>query len=217
MEQDPRFKGLPSVGRIMDDPALASSIARFGRPLATAIVREILDTARSRLEAGKTPGARLTSAAIAAEVEERATRLLGPAPRVVINATGVVAHTNLGRSVLSAAAAGRVAEVARGYVDLEYDLARGARGDRMSHLEPLLRRLFPGHASLAVVNNAAAIFLALRALARGKEVVVSRGELVEIGGAFRVPDILRASGAAMHEVGTTNRTRIADYEAAVGP
>jgi L-seryl-tRNA(Ser) seleniumtransferase len=134
----------------------------------------------------------------------------------VINATGVVAHTNLGRSILSVSAAARVATTAAAYMDLEFELDRGARGSRLSHLDPLLARLFPGRASTAVNNNAAAILLALRALARGKEVVVSRGELVEIGGSFRVPDILAASGATLREVGTTNRTRAADYEAAVG-
>jgi L-seryl-tRNA(Ser) seleniumtransferase len=136
---------------------------------------------------------------------------------MVINATGVVAHTNLGRSILSQAAARRVADAAAGYLDLEYDLKTGERGDRMAHLDGPLQRLFPGHSSMAVNNNAGAILLALRALARGREVVVSRGELVEIGGAFRVPDILAASGAKMKEVGTTNRTRAADYEAAIGP
>ena len=216
MEPDPKFSALPAVGRLLDDPALAAPVARWGRALVTSLVREVLDEARAKLAAGK-PGGRLDAAAIAKAVDARAGRLLSPSPRVVINATGVVAHTNLGRSVLSSAAARRVAEVAGAYVDLEYDLERGARGDRMSHLDGLLRRLFPGHAALAVVNNAAAIFLTLRALSKGKEVVVSRGELVEIGGAFRVPDILRASGAVMKEVGTTNRTRAADYEDAIGP
>ena len=216
MEPDPKFAALPAVGRLLDDPALSSSLSKWGRPLVTSLVREVLDEARAKLAAGKA-GRQLDAPAIAKEIDARAARLLAPSPRVVINATGVVAHTNLGRSVLSSAAARRVAEVAGCYVDLEYDLERGGRGDRMSHLDGLLRRLFPGQAALAVVNNAAAIFLALRALAKGTEVVVSRGELVEIGGAFRVPDILRASGAVMKEVGTTNRTRAADYVEAIGP
>jgi L-seryl-tRNA(Ser) seleniumtransferase len=119
--------------------------------------------------------------------------------------------------VLSPAAAKRVADSATGYVDLEYDLGKGTRGDRMVHLSGLLERLFPARAAIAVNNNAGAVLLALRALAKGREVLVSRGELVEIGGSFRVPDILAASGAKMREVGTTNRTRVADYEAACGP
>jgi len=147
----------------------------------------------------------------------QAQALLAPSPRVVINATGVIAHTNLGRSVLSPEASRRVAEAASCYLDLEYDLVKGARGDRMAHLDGLMRRLFPGRSAIVVNNNAGAILLALRALGKGREVVVSRGELVEIGGSFRVPDILAASGAKMKEVGTTNRTRTADYEAAIGP
>jgi L-seryl-tRNA(Ser) seleniumtransferase len=146
-----------------------------------------------------------------------AARLLAPRPRRVINATGVIAHTNLGRAVLSREAAIAVAEAVAGYLDLEYDLARGSRGRRMTHLAPVLARLFPGAAALVVNNNAAAVLLALHALARGREVVVSRGELVEIGGGFRVPEILAASGARLKEVGTTNRTRLEDYRTALGP
>jgi L-seryl-tRNA(Ser) seleniumtransferase len=135
----------------------------------------------------------------------------------VINATGVVVHTNLGRSLLSESAARRVAEASACYLDLELDLATGRRGSRDSHLEPLLARLFPGCAAAAFNNNAAAILIALRSLSRGRDVVVSRGELVEIGGSFRVPEILAASGARLKEVGTTNRTRLEDYAAALSP
>ena len=136
----------------------------------------------------------------------------------MINATGVVVHTNLGRSpALRTGRRGGAGSRAGSYVDLEYDLERGRRGSRLSQLEPLMARLFPGHAFVAVNNNAAAIMLCLRALSRGKEVLISRGELVEIGGSFRVPDILAASGAQLREVGTTNRTRLADYRAAIGP
>jgi L-seryl-tRNA(Ser) seleniumtransferase len=204
-KQDDR-RSLPAVGRLLEDPSLSDAISRWGRPLVTELLREEIDQARRGSPAGD--WARL--------VEERAVALLEPAPRVVINATGVVAHTNLGRSTLSEEAARRVAQAATCYLDLEYDVARGRRGDRMDHLAPLLARLFPGRASLAVNNNAGAILLALRALAKGREVVISRGELVEIGGSFRIPDILAASGAKLVEVGTTNRTRLADYEAAMG-
>ena len=211
-----RSRALPAVGRLLDGAELAPAVARFGRPLVTALVREIVDEAREALRAsGSAPIP--DAAGVARQVATRAEALLRPSPRPVINATGVVAHTNLGRSILSAAAAERVAAAAASYLDLEYDLVRGGRGDRMAHLQDLLGRLFPGRASLAVNNNAAAILLALRALARKGEVVVSRGELVEIGGAFRIPDILAASGAKLREVGTTNRTRVTDYADAIGP
>ena len=133
----------------------------------------------------------------------------------VINATGVIIHTNLGRAPLAAAAIERVAEVARGYSSLEYDLARGARGRRDVHAEALLCRLTGAEAAVVVNNNAAATMLVLAALAAGREVIVSRGELVEIGGGFRVPDVMAQSGAILREVGTTNKTRAADYAAAI--
>src|SRR5262249_28448861 len=133
----------------------------------------------------------------------------------VINATGVIVHTNLGRAPLAAPAIARVAEIARGYASLEYDLGRGARGRRDVHAEALLRRVTGAEAAVVVNNNAAATLLVLAALAAGREVVVSRGELVEIGGGFRVPDVMAQSGAVLREVGTTNKTRAADYAAAV--
>jgi L-seryl-tRNA(Ser) seleniumtransferase len=160
---------------------------------------------------------RLRPGAFARRVGAEIDRILAPRPTPVINATGVVVHTNLGRSVLGRAAADRLARAASGYLDLEYDLARGARGRRGDHLAPLLDVLFPGAEAIVVNNNASAILLALRALARRREVVLSRGELVEIGGSFRVPEIFAASGAKLREVGTTNRTRLSDYAAAVGP
>ncbi len=217
MDVEESLKTIPAVSRLLDDPALADAIARWGRPLVTDLLREELDRLRLRLQSGKNVGPVADAASFARSVAVNAEALLSPSPRVVINGTGVVAHTNLGRSLLSPAAACRVAEAAESYVDLEYDLAKGARGDRLSHLDGLLRRLFPGRSAVAVNNNAGAIFLALRALAKGREVVISRGELVEIGGAFRVPEILAASGAKMREVGTTNRTRAADYAEAIGP
>ncbi|HJQ98684.1 MAG TPA: L-seryl-tRNA(Sec) selenium transferase [Candidatus Polarisedimenticolaceae bacterium] len=206
MQSDQR-RSLPAVGQLLEEPALRAAIERWGRMLVTDLLREAIDEVRQGAPAGDW----------AEIVEARAAKLLRPSPRAVINATGVVAHTNLGRSTLSAKAASRVAEAATSYLDLEYDLGKGARGDRMAHLAPLLARLFRGHAALAVNNNAGAILLALRALAKGREVVISRGELVEIGGSFRIPDILAASAAKLVEVGTTNRTRLEDYERAVGP
>jgi L-seryl-tRNA(Ser) seleniumtransferase len=149
------------------------------------------------------------------EVRQLAASLAGPHLRRVVNATGVVLHTNLGRAPLAPAALAALVEAARGYTNLEYDLAGGERGSRHAHAEELLRVLTGAAAACVVNNNAAATVLALSALAAGREVIVSRGELVEIGGSFRIPDILRASGCTLVEVGTTNKTRLADYEAAI--
>jgi L-seryl-tRNA(Ser) seleniumtransferase len=219
MTNDPEFRRLPAVGTLLEQPAFRPVLERAGTPLVTDLLREALTALRRALVAGELSpealAARVRPEALAAGVEAAAALLLAPRPRRVINATGVVGHTNLGRAVLSKAAAAAVAEAASGYLDLEYDLAKGARGRRMGHLEPVLARLFPGAAALVVNNNAAAVLLALRALAARREVVVSRGELVEIGGGFRVPEILAASGARLREVGTTNRTRLADYAAAI--
>ena len=137
--------------------------------------------------------------------------------RSAVNATGVIVHTNLGRAPLATAALERVAEVGRGYSNLEYDLAEGRRGSRQDHVAGILRRLTGAEAALVVNNNAAAVLLALAALAEGREVLVSRGELIEIGDGFRIPDVLARSGARLVEVGTTNRTRAADYARAIGP
>ncbi|MDX1389878.1 MAG: L-seryl-tRNA(Sec) selenium transferase, partial [Acidobacteriota bacterium] len=168
-------------------------VSRWGRGLTRDLLREALDDLREQTRAGRLDravGRSATPTALARSVESAATRLFEPSPRAVINATGVVVHTNLGRSVLSAEAARRVAEAATAYMDLEYDVGAGRRGSRLSHLGPLMTRLFPGYDFVVVNNNAAAVMLTLRALARRKEVIVSRGELVEIGGSFRVPDIL---------------------------
>ena len=212
---------LPAIGRLLEAAAVRTLCEEFGPALVTALVREEVARLREEVTGGRLVAEALARAGrpeeIARRVEREARRLLDPAPRRVINATGVVVHTNLGRSVLSPVAARRVAEAASSYMDLEYDLETGRRGSRASHLEALLARLFPGNAGFAVNNNAAAVFLALRSIARGKDVIVSRGELVEIGGSFRVPDILKASGARLVEVGTTNRTRLSDFEGALGP
>ncbi len=137
--------------------------------------------------------------------------------RPLINASGVVIHTNLGRAPLADAAIARISGIARGYTNLEYDLASGARGSRTMHAEPLIQSLTGAEAAVVVNNNAAAILLVLSALASGREVLISRGELVEIGGGFRVPDVMRQSGAILREIGTTNRTRVTDYTASVSP
>ena len=215
-----KLRDLPGVSKLLAGRPLAQVLKRFGRELVTPILREVLEELRAAIQDGSlsTTGGRaaLGASSIAREVGRRIEALLAPRPRVVLNATGVVVHTNLGRSTLSTEAAAAVARAAQGYVDLEFDLDRGGRGSRLDHLRPLMERLFPGHAFVVVNNNAAATMLCLTALAQRKEVVISRGELVEIGGSFRVPDILTAAGAKLREVGTTNRTRVGDYQAAIG-
>jgi len=212
---------LPAVDRVLELGPVREAEAEGGRAVAVAVVRAELARLRDALRTGRMDDGALARAIdpepLAARVAAAARDVLAARPRPVINATGVVVHTNLGRSALSRRAAARLAETAGGYVDLEYDLDSGGRGRRLSALAPLMDVLFPGRGFLAVNNNAAAILLALRALSRGKDVIVSRGELVEIGGSFRVPDILAVSGARLREVGTTNRTRRSDYADAIGP
>ena len=180
-------------------------------PLAVDAARAVLAQAREEIRAGADPGDLTTR--LREELEaSRAPRL-----RRALNATGVIVHTNLGRAPLADAALARVREVAGGYSNLEYDLTTGSRGSRQDHVADILRRLTGGEAALVVNNNAGAVLLALAALAEGREVIVSRGELIEIGDGFRIPDVLARSGARLVEVGTTNRTRAADYERAIGP
>jgi L-seryl-tRNA(Ser) seleniumtransferase len=173
--------------------------------------RAVIERAREEIKAGEDPGD------LAARLREELAYTRRPRLRRVLNATGVVVHTNLGRAPLAEEAVARVAEVARGYSNLEYELTEGARGSRQEHVAAALRRLSGAEAALVVNNNAAAVLLALAALAEGRDVVVSRGELIEIGDGFRIPDVLARSGARLVEVGTTNRTRAADYERAIGP
>ncbi|HMQ30138.1 MAG TPA: L-seryl-tRNA(Sec) selenium transferase [Chloroflexaceae bacterium] len=210
-------RDLPSVDRLIQ---AARAALGEGPPheLLREAARAELDAARAALQRGEgapAPGGELL-AALVTRVGERLARALAPSLRPVINAGGVVIQTNLGRAPLSAAALEAMARVGAGYANLEYDLARGERGGRGAHLEGLLTRLTGAEAAMAVNNNAAAVYLALIALAAGREVVVSRGQAVEIGGGFRIPDVLRQSGATLVEVGTTNRTYDRDYAAAIG-
>jgi L-seryl-tRNA(Ser) seleniumtransferase len=196
---------------LRDLPSVDELARTSDDPLAIDAARTVIARAREQLRAGTAPGD--LAAELRAELAEaRAAKL-----RRVINATGVIVHTNLGRAPLAAAALEHVGEVAGGYSNLEYDLERGARGSRQDHVAALLHRLTGAEAALVVNNNAAAVLLALTALAEDREVLVSRGELIEIGDGFRIPDVLARSGARLREVGTTNRTRAADYAAAVGP
>ena len=202
-----KLRDLPSVDELLRDERLASE----PRELVLTAARTALEHARDEIKAGADPGSIVD--AVLAEIG----RTRQPSLRRVLNATGVLVHTNLGRAPLSGAALARVAEVGAGYSNLEYDLERGERGSRQDHLGSLIRRLTGAEAALVVNNNAAAVLLALAALAEGREVIVSRGELIEIGDGFRIPDVLVRSGARLVEVGTTNRTRAADYERAIGP
>jgi len=207
---DPR-RDLPSVSALLESDALRPLLARAPRPLVTAAVRAALDAARR--------GARPTpeeGEGWAGRVAEALAEQERPSLRPVLNASGVVLHTNLGRAPLAAAALDAVKAVAAGFSNLEYDLDAGARGSRYSHCVELLRELTGAEDAIVVNNCAAALVLALNTVADGREAIVSRGELIEIGGSFRVPDIMAKSGARLVEVGTTNRTRLDDYRAAVG-
>jgi L-seryl-tRNA(Ser) seleniumtransferase len=210
-------RAIPSIDQLAHRPAVQTLVARFGHD---AVVDALRAAAAEMRESLRTGGGTADRDELADVMERRAASIVAsrtrPSLRRVINATGVIIHTNLGRAPLGEAALTRVAELARGYTNLEYDLAEGGRGARDVHAESLLRRLTGAEAAVVVNNCAAATMLALAALARGREVVISRGELVEIGGAFRVPDGMAQSGARLREVGTTNRTRTADYALAIG-
>ena len=210
-----RLRGIPAVDAVLRNPAGAALAGRHGRAAATAAVRSVLDDLRRRISADEHPEASQESivALAARSLSDRGLRR-------VVNATGVVLHTNLGRSVLSEGAVAAVVEAATRYSNLEYDVAAGQRGSRYDRAAPLLRELTGAGDALVVNNCAGATLLALAAVAAGgggeAEVIVSRGQLIEIGGGFRIPEVLALSGARLREVGTTNRTRLSDYEAAIG-
>lgn len=213
------FRHIPSVERLLADPAVAKATEPYPRPVVVEAVRAVLDRTREALRRGGGPSEEELPkpSAYAGALVEETERLLRPSLRRVINATGIVIHTNLGRSPLPADAFDRARDLALRYTNLEFDLEAGARGSRHAHAEGLLRRLTGAEAALVTNNNAAAVLVSLHALAKGREVVVSRGELIEIGGSFRLPEIMEAGGAKLVEVGTTNRTRAEDYRAAIGP
>ncbi len=213
METQPlSLRDLPSVDRLLSGDQADELIAAYGRPLTVQALRTSLESARLAIQQGH-------------DVPEEADLISGtratlqswllPSLRPVINATGVIIHTNLGRAPLSADAQHAVSEVASGYSSLEYDLERGARGSRDVHTEHLLVRLTGAESALVVNNNAAAVLLVLTVLAHEKEVLVSRTQLIEIGGGFRIPQIMEQSGAILREVGTTNRTHLKDFEGAL--
>jgi L-seryl-tRNA(Ser) seleniumtransferase len=223
-----RLRAIPSVDELLLQPRLVALTEKSGRALVTQAVRQVLADFRARLKnepsQSAVPNPETFDAAqlearvvaeITAAVVEKVEATLAPSLRRVINATGVVLHTNLGRAPLSHAAVAQITATAAGYSNLEYDVAHGERGKRDVHTSRLLAELVGAESAIVVNNNAAAVFLVLNTLAKTAEVIVSRGELIEIGDGFRIPDIMAESGAVLREVGTTNRTRLRDYERAI--
>jgi L-seryl-tRNA(Ser) seleniumtransferase len=226
-EKSQLFRDLPSVDELVRGPSLASLVARYGQAAVTAASRTVLERLRREVASGLLDKASLQLAldGLADAIKIQVCQTLGHSLRPVINATGVILHTNLGRAPLAEAALAHIAETAGRFSNLEFDLDSGARGKRDIHADRLFRSLLGGSddslesatsvSTIVVNNNAAAVLLALNTLAEGGEVIVSRGELVEIGGSFRIPDVMAKSGATLREVGTTNRTRVSDYEKAI--
>ena len=221
LSQPDLFRRLPSIDEMLRAASIQELVTRFGHRVTVEISRSVLDELRSRIATGSFDESQLLRAIdeLPAVVANRLSHSLKYSLRPVINATGVILHTNLGRAPLGDAALQHVSEVSRGYSNLEFDLSTGERGKRDTHISRLFAQLLTSDgrevSTIVVNNNAAAVLLTLNALAEGGEVIVSRGELVEIGGSFRIPDVMAKSGAVLREVGTTNRTRIADYEKAI--
>lgn len=208
-------KDLPSTDRLLRLPGVAALLQQHGHTLVAGEARTLLDGLRAQAVAGHLPADAVRPQALEAALAERVSSRLAPRMRAVLNLTGTVIHTNLGRALLADEALQHLLAMMAGPNNLEYDLATGGRGDRDTVVEELLCTLTGAEAATVVNNNAAAVLLTIAALARGREVVVSRGELVEIGGAFRMPDVMASAGATLVEVGTTNRTHPADYERAL--
>ena len=215
------LRRLPKVDELLKTLTVVGLLKKYPRSVVVNAVREAIDNAREQVSQAGSPDkaveAIVAPGALAAQAGRIADRVMKPSLRRVINATGVVVHTNLGRSILPDAASEAVRRVAGSYSNTEFDVAAGKRGSRHDHVESLLTKLTGAEAAVAVNNNAAAVLLALSALAKGKEVIVSRGQLVEIGGSFRIPDVMRQSGARLVEVGSTNKTHANDYRAAITP
>ena len=208
-ERSEALRRLPAVGTLVNEPEIAPLIERYGRALVTAAVRDAIGWARRAVQSGGEPSVS------ARDVERAAAALSRPSLRPVINATGVVVHTNLGRAPLAEAARVAAANVSASYSTLEFDVAAGTRGSRHDHVSGLITSTVGAEDGIAVNNCAGAVLIMLAALCRGREVIVARGELVEIGGGFRVPDVMRESGATLVEVGTTNKVHPFDYEGAL--
>ncbi len=209
-----QLRHLPSVDALLQTPETLALVQTYGRALTIEAIRAALEAVRGEIVHGAPCP---EEQALVEQVGQRLERMLRPTLRPVINATGVVIHTNLGRAPLCESAIEAMVAVGRGYSNLEYELDVGQRGSRYVHANDLLCRLTGAESALVVNNNAGAVLLALSALARDREVIISRGQLVEIGGGFRIPDVMRQSGARLVEIGTTNRTHLRDYEQAIGP
>ena len=211
------LRKLPGVDRLLENADRQDFFKTIPRSVLTRCVRTVLDDLRKAIidAEGKIDAAHLTDTAVLEKVRAAVARAMTPNLQPLVNATGIVIHTNLGRSLLAAEAVENLVRIASRYSNLEFDLERGKRGSRHSIVEDLICEITGAEAAIAVNNNAGAVLLALNTLAKGKKVIVSRGELVEIGGSFRIPDVMAQSGAIMAEVGTTNRTHLKDYEKAV--
>lgn len=213
------FRIIPAVDRLLNSPDIKEASLKHPRNLILVAINQVLDEIRSSIEEGgacKDPS-ELDTEPVSKRVVKRLELLAMSSLKRIINATGVVIHTNLGRSILAKRVLQRFGPLSGGYSNLEYDLDKGQRGSRYSHVEGILKELTSAEAAMVVNNNAAAVLISLDTLARGREVVVSRGQLVEIGGSFRIPDVMKKSGAKMVEVGTTNKTHLRDYEEKIGP
>lgn len=206
------LRNLPSVDQLLGSKSVVDLIEEYGRTLTLQALRDVLDNIRVEFrKTGEIPDEKVIIARAAASLVEWTASTLIP----VVNASGVILHTNLGRAPLSKAAILAASQVAKGYSNLEYDLGKGRRGSRLVHAEELLTRLTSAEAAVVVNNNAAAVMLVLSALARRRKVVIARSQLIEIGGGFRIPDVMKQSGARLLEVGTTNRVHVSDYENAL--
>jgi L-seryl-tRNA(Ser) seleniumtransferase len=212
------FRMIPAVDRLLEEADLKDASRAYPRNLILRAINEVLDELREGIERGDIDDPSILGIEpVSRLVKKRLELLARSSLRQVINATGVVIHTNLGRSILAERVIRMFGPLAGGYSNLEYDLDQGKRGSRYTHVEGMLKELTSAEAAMVVNNNAAAVLISLETLAKGREVIVSRGELVEIGGSFRVPDVMKKSGARMVEVGTTNKTHLEDYEEAIGP
>jgi len=207
------LREIPSVDEILKNPACEEWLKVYPRTLVLKAIRDVLEAIRRSILKGI--GQDLSPETILLEIEKTLKEMSSFSLRPLINATGIIIHTNLGRSILSKGSIINMEMIARGYSNLEYDAEKGERGKRYLHLENILKTLTDTEASFVVNNNAAAVFLVLNTLAEGKEVIVSRGELIEIGGSFRLPDVMGKSGAILREIGTTNKTHLMDYEEAI--
>jgi L-seryl-tRNA(Ser) seleniumtransferase len=213
------LRRLPAVDELLRHPLIAEAMGTFPRPLVVRAVRNVLDRIRRAILSDQPSGGSHVpdAAALVHEILAEAERLAAYTLQRVVNGTGIIVHTNLGRSLLCQEALERLQLIGSAYSNLEYDLEAGSRGSRYVHAEAILREITGAEGALVVNNNAGAVLLVLNTLAQGREVVVSRGELVEIGGSFRIPDVMTRSGARLREVGCTNRTHLEDYQAAIGP